>query len=178
MNTVASEVAALGVTKILTRRQRHLREAAVLLALIGAAVSVALGAAVLGLLTGADPAWPALAFRPPVTGPLFGPDPGHLQVPVTVALPDVAWWLAALLGLAVFIPWMRFLIGPLFRVGGNVRHRGLATAARVRRSYGARAVRRSGRFTLPGSTFGRSFRAGHQRPRHAHRPGHHPEEGR
>lgn len=155
MNAIASEIGALGVTKILTRRQRITREFAGLLAVAGALVSITLGAAVLSLLAGADQLWPIISFRSVVTGPLVAADnPGHLQFPVTVDLPPVTWWLAAVIGLPLFVAWCWFLVRPMFSLGsGEIRHRGLATPADVRQNFGARAIRKTARWTLPRSTF-------------------------
>lgn len=155
-----SEIADLGVTKLYTRRERRTRVFAGVLTLLCAAGAFTAGTAAVAVATGTTPALPVVRFRPPLTGEGalldFKGTGGTrtFQFPVTVSLPDVSYIAAAVIAVPLFVLAFRLLVAPLFKsLDGNPRHRGLASARAVRRQYGRRAVRRSGRFTMPGTTW-------------------------
>ena len=162
---LTNEVGQLGRTKLYTRWEVRLRYAAAVLALLGAAASLAVGMALVAWWNDADQIWPAVEFRPPTAGgPLLSPtNPGHLQLPVDVTWPTVdPWWPAITIGVVLTVAWIKWVVAPLTRRagGGNLRHRGLATAAQIRQRYGQRTARKSWRYALPGSTFGQRLLIG------------------
>ncbi|MFC4859194.1 type IV secretory system conjugative DNA transfer family protein [Actinophytocola glycyrrhizae] len=167
-----------GRTRLDTRRERRRRVAVLLLAVVGAASTAWLAAGVVTWLFTGDMAWPSLQFRRLVTGdrqggllglPRVEPDadvtapdtgarpdeqgaPNGMQFPVMLAWPAPAGW-TALIGLPLWLVWMRFLVLPLWnRVHYPARSRGLATARETRLVLGARVARRAGRYTLPGTS--------------------------
>ena len=147
-----------GVSHISTRRQNTRRIAAVLLALFGAAVCLYLGAGLASLAAGHGWHHPTAKGRPVVsgTGGLLhttggGKKPAnHLQFPLVVHLPVAFGW-AALAAAPLWLLWLRLqsLVLGARRHPGPERHRGLATLSNIRRQFSARAVRRTGTFTLP-----------------------------
>lgn len=155
-----SEMADLGVTRLYTRRERRTRVFTGILVLLCAAGAFAAGTAAVAIATGTSPAYPIVRLRPLLSGdgPLLDlkgtGSTRTFQLPATVTLPDVSYVAAALVAVPVFVLAFRLLVAPLFKsLDGNPRHRGLATARAVRRQYGRRAVRRSGRFTMPATTW-------------------------
>lgn len=154
-----NELGQLGVTKLYTSRERRLRLLALFLIALGAAGSFVAGMAVVSLLTGNGAQWPAVTFRPLMAGEGALVDPTgqsttHFQFPVELTWPPVSIGWSIATGLVPFVVWVRYLVLPLLRrFEGNARHRGLATAQQVQKRYGPHAVRRAGRYTLPGSTF-------------------------
>lgn len=167
-----------GRTHLDTRRERRRRVAGLLLALVGAVSAAWLAAGVVAWLSIGDMSWPSLHFRPPVTGDgqggLLGlpriepradataPDaslqpggqgtPHSVQFPVMLDWPAPAGWTAAV-GLPLWLMWMRLLVVPMWnRLHHPARSQGLATALETRRVLGARVVRRTGRYTQPGTT--------------------------
>ena len=164
MGTI-SEVGQIGRTTLFTRFQVRLRYAAALLALLGAAAAFVVGEAVIAILSGleqARPVWAWVGFKAG-DGPLIDPtgaSTAHLQFPVTVTFPPLdPWWPAMLIAVPLFALWMRYVVNRLVldRFTGNLRHRGLAAAAEIRKTYGPHAVRKSWKYALPTSTFGQRF---------------------
>jgi hypothetical protein len=174
-----SPLSELGRSRLYTRRERRRRLGAVLLAVLGALVAVWVAAAVVAWVSTGDLAWPSLGFRSPLTGgsghggwlglPGADRDPGpdrhahantagdadaprRPQVPVTVTWPAGPEW-TAVVALGLWLAWLRFAVRPVLgRLREAARHRGLAAPQQVHRVLGVRAVRRAGRYTLPGTT--------------------------
>lgn len=149
-----------GRTRLDTQRDRARRQAAGLLALLGAAAAIWCAAALAALLTGHGFTWPALHFRSPVTGgsggllglPQAGQanvEPTRPQFPITITWPAPGW-LTALIALPLWAGWLRWAVRPV--LGGlnkPVRHRGLAPLHEIRAQLGERAARKAARFTRP-----------------------------
>lgn len=177
-----SQLSELGRTRLYTRRERRRRLTAVTLALLGAAAALWVAAALVATLSGADTTWPTLRFRPMATSssatseegggllglphadphaPLTDPPPGATsgqsqndpQIPITLTWPAPLGWTMAT-ALPLWLVWLRYAVRPLLaELRRPTRHRGLAPLPAIRRALGARAVRRAGRYTLPGTTW-------------------------
>ena len=158
-----------GVSTIRTRRQNLRRTAALLLAAVGAAGSLYLGAGITARVTGLGWRFPHVHTRPLF---LHSPDGGgngnggggllhidgtstmHAQFPVTVswAVP-VPVWQATAAAVPLFLLWvvLQRRVFRRHRHPGPERHRGLAPLSEIRARYGQRAVRRTGAYTCPGT---------------------------
>jgi hypothetical protein len=158
----------LGRTKVLTRFELFLRALAMVVGLLGAAVSLAIGAALVAYWTGAGQVLPAITIQPVIggDGPLLDPSgtsTAHIQSPIAVSWPTVdPWWPAVALAAVLTMAWVKWVVAPLLRrvTGENLRHRGLASASQIRRRYGTRQVRKAWRYALPGSTWAQRIRIG------------------
>lgn len=176
-------MAELGRTRLYTRRERRRRLAALTLAVLGAGAAVWIAAAVVAGLSGADATWPSIGFRPIVTGgegrgllglphadPATSPParpsaavppvdppraapPRRPQVPITLAWPAPVGWTVAT-AIPLWLVWLRYIVRPLLAgLRHPARHRGFAPLRAIRRTLGAGAVRRAGRYTLPGTSW-------------------------
>ena len=156
-----SEIGQIGRTTLFTRFEVRLRFVAALLALLGAAAAFVAGEAVVAWLSGLDQVRPVWDTRPLKSGygPLLdvtGTSTAHLQFPLTVSLPPLdPWWPALLIAVPLFALWMRYVVNRLVleRFTGNLRHHGLATAARIRMPEGLPAGperQRRSRGVVPG----------------------------
>jgi len=159
MGTI-SEIGQIGRTTLFTRFQVRLRAVAAVLSLLGAAAAFVVGEAVVAWLSGVEqlrPDWEWIGFKTGA-GALLDPtgtSTASLQFPVTVTLPPLdPWWPALLIAVPLFALWMRYIVNRLVldRFTGNLRHHGLATAARIRKTYGPHVVRKSWKYALPTST--------------------------
>jgi TraM recognition site of TraD and TraG len=163
-------ISELGRTRLFTRRERRRRLAAVLVALAGAVIAAWIGAAIVSWLASGDPSWPTLRLRSPLTrsgdGGILGlprgdqnppPDPDsggarRPRFPVTLTWPAPLGW-TAVVALPLWLVWLRWAVAPVLAgLRYPARHDGLAHRRAIRRVLGVRAVRRAGRYTLPGST--------------------------
>jgi type IV secretion system protein VirD4 len=152
------DVAEQGVSKLRTRRQRRIRTTAAVLALVGFAVGIVLAAAAVTLVRDGHVTWPQLQFRPPRVqgaGPLFDAKDANAsrkgwQFPAVLSMP-APWVLCLPIGGVLGLVWFRLLVAPLFaRTRRETRHQsGLARLPKIRQQFGARTVRRRGKFTLP-----------------------------
>lgn len=150
------DIAEQGVSKLRTRRQRRIRAAAILLAVILAVVGVLLGSALLGWIRRGELVWPQLRLRSPRagSGPLADLSAGASQrrpwrFPAVLTMPQ-GWLPSVLAGLVLWLPAARLLVAPLLRrTHKDLRERGLAPLAKIHEIYGVRAVRAAGKFTLP-----------------------------
>lgn len=154
---------SLGVTKIRTRRD-HLRTVGrVLLAVLGAGLCLLIGAGLIGVATGQGWHLPHVGFRSPLsgTGPWINAHADaksarHLQSPVTVMFfpwARIGWAAVAALPLWALWLWVQTRRGRRVRHAGPVRWRGFATLPQIRKMYGTHAVRKTGKFTLPETTW-------------------------
>lgn len=76
----------------------------------------------------------------------------RLQSPVVVTWPAPVGW-TVVMALPLWLAWLRVAVHPVWvRLRESARHRGLATPRQMRRVLSARAVRRTGRYTLSGTT--------------------------
>ncbi|MGH3683469.1 MAG: type IV secretory system conjugative DNA transfer family protein [Pseudonocardiaceae bacterium] len=159
-----SQWAELGRTRLSTLRERRRRLATVLVAVLGVVGSAWVAAALVSWVAGSGFTFPSAGFRPVVTG---GGDGGGLlglphagepaappqrpQVPLTLTWPVSPVW-TAIVAVPLWLVWLRCTVWPLSAgLRQDARHRGLAPTREIRRRLGARAVRRAGRFTLPGT---------------------------
>ncbi len=161
---VMRDVLEQGITRIRTRRQRLRRTLWVVAGLLGAAVSVVVGAGVASWARGGGWRWPRLGLRPLLTGhgalidarliDAAGTSTAHAQFPLTLSLPAPIGWAAAV-GAPLWIGWLLALraVGGRGRHPGEARHRGLASIGAIRGKFGARVVRAAGKYTMPGSTW-------------------------
>lgn len=152
---------AQGVSTIRTRRQNLRYLVSLVLGLIGAAVSVTIGAGLAALATGHGWHLPQVQRRPM----LVGGDGGGLldldgsgtssqfQFPVTVSWPVPLGW-AAVAAAPLFVLWVvaQRWVTRRRRHPGVDRHRGLADVGDIQAKYGERATRRAGAFAAPRST--------------------------
>lgn len=155
------DITEQGVTALSTRRDRARRVVKVLLGSLAAAVCFYLGAAIASKFTGHGLRHPTITGRRLFTGhggALIdttggkSATAGHLRFPLVVHLPVPAGW-AALAGLPLWLIWWWVMFRILWRPQtAPTRHKGLASAPNIRAKFSARAVRRSGMFTLPGTT--------------------------
>lgn len=149
-----------GRTRLDTARDRARRQAAGVLALLGALAAIWVAAALAALLTGHGFTWPVLHLRPPVTGgnggllglPHAGQsdlEPTRPQFPLTVTWPSPVW-ATVLVAVPLWAGWLRLAVRPVLRgLAKPVRHRGLATLREIRDQLSARAARRAARYTRP-----------------------------
>lgn len=153
---VLTDLREQGITRLRTRRQRLRRTLHIALALAAAVGSIAVGHGIASLLINGAWAWPHVTTRPLLVGSLLHAETKgslHLQCPAILhfAVPTDVALTAAIplwgLGLLVQIRLTRQRRHP-----GLDRHRGLATLKSIRQKYGTRAVRRTGRFALPGTS--------------------------
>ncbi|MGH3709282.1 MAG: type IV secretory system conjugative DNA transfer family protein [Pseudonocardiaceae bacterium] len=159
-----SQWAELGRTRLSTLRERRRRLATVLVALLGVVGSAWVAAALVSWVAGSGFTFPSVGFRPVVTGggegggllglPHAGEPaapPQRPQVPLTLTWPVSPVW-TAIVAVPLWLVWLRYTVRPLSSgLRQEARHRGLAPTREIRRRLGARAVRRAGRFTLPGT---------------------------
>lgn len=158
------DVAEQGVSKLRTRRQRRIRTAAAVLALVGFAVGIVLAAAAVTLVRDGHVTWPQLQLRPPRVqgaGPLFDAKDANAsrkgwQFPAVLSMP-APWALCLPIGGALGVVWFRLLVAPLFaRTRRETRHQtGLAKLPKIRRQFGDQVVRKRGSFTLPAESWWR-----------------------
>lgn len=152
-------ITELGRTRLDTTRQRARRIIAIGLGLVGGIIAAWFGAAIACWVTGHGWHYPHIHTRPLFTqgtGGLLGlsptgepTQPGLPQIPVTMTWP-VPVWAALPAGVPLWILWLRATTWPVLRgLRLQIRHLGLASLSSIRRSLGARAARRSGKFTLP-----------------------------
>ena len=155
------DITEQGVTALWTRRDRARRVVKILLGALAAAVCFYFGAAIASTITGHGWHHPTVTGRRLFTGPGGAlidttggkaATAGHLQFPLVVHLPVPIGW-AALAGLPLWLIWWWVMFRMLWRPRtAPTRHRGLASAGNIRAKFSARAVRRTGVFTLPGTT--------------------------
>ncbi len=154
------DVAEQGVSKLRTRRQRRIRTAALALAIVGLLLCVSVAAVLVALVRDGALMLPHLQFRPPRvagSGPLFkANDPNASrrgwQFPAVLTMP-APWLWCIPIGLALWIGWVRLLVAPLLRrTHTDTRYRGLARVRDITNNYGRRALRKSGKFTLPAAS--------------------------
>ena len=159
MGTI-SDVGQIGRTRLFTRFESRLRWVAAVLAILGAAVAIVVGEAVVAWLSGLDQVRPDgewIGFKSS-EGPLLdaaGASTASLQFPVKVTLPPLdPWWPALLIAVPLFALWMKYVVNRLVleRFTGNLRHRGLARPGQIRKTYGPHAVRKNWKYALPTST--------------------------
>ncbi|GGM15871.1 type IV secretory system conjugative DNA transfer family protein [Nakamurella endophytica] len=153
-----------GVTRISTSRETFARIRTGAAALAGAVLCVELGFGTVGVATGrgwhlVKPRWRGLFVG---GGPLLdlagqGRSTRRVQFPLTLVVPHVPLPAVAVVAAVLFAGWLLMLRrwGSHRRYPGAQRYRGLATVRQIRGKYGARAVRRTGRFTLPGTSWWR-----------------------
>lgn len=155
------DATAQGVSKIRTRRQRRIRTASAVLTVIGLVVCVAVAAVLVGLIRDGQLRWPHLEFRSlreAGAGKIIdvkNPDSSKQgwQFPIVLTMP-APWVWSIPIGLVLLLLWVRTLVVPLYkRTLRESRHTGFAKVRDIVRKYGARAVRRSGRITLPVSSW-------------------------
>lgn len=155
------DATAQGVSKIRTRRQRRIRTASVVLTLIGLVVCVAVAAVLVGLIRDGQLRWPQLEFRSlreAGAGKIIDPeDSGSSrrgwQFPIVLTMP-APWVWSVPIGVLLALLWVRLLVVPLYkRTLRESRHSGFAKVRDIVSKYGARAVRRSGKITLPVSSW-------------------------
>lgn len=149
-----------GLTRLWTRRDRLRAAIKLILGLCAAVVFLYLGEGIASMLAGHGWHTPTITARPLFTGHggLIGAATGkgasttRVQFPLVVHLPAPLRW-AALVALPLWLAWWVLMFRVLWRPRtAPTRHKGLATARNIRAEFGARAVRRSGVFTLPGTT--------------------------
>jgi len=158
---VIQDITEQGVTALWTRRDRARQAVKLLLGLLAAAVCFYLGAAIASMATGHGWHHLTITGRALFTGrggALIdttggkGVTAGRIQFPLVVHLPVPAGW-AVLAGLPLWISWWWVMFRVLWRPRtAPTRHKGLAAAGNIRAKFGVAAVRRSGVFTLPGTT--------------------------
>ena len=159
-----SEALDIGVTRTLTKREEHKRQAGALLTLLCAAAALWAGLLLGALVRGVDR--PRLVFRSVMTGqgdgaPLLdfsgkaaNTDTGsRWQFPVQFVSPEINWWITGPITVVVFVLLFRFTAARLFRSRANVRHRSLADTAAIEAGFGRKQARAAGKFTLPGTTW-------------------------
>lgn len=159
-----SQFAELGRTRLYTKRERRRLLGAAGVALVGAVLAAWLGAALVSWLHGTGFTFPVLHVRPVVTGgtgdggvlglPHDGqPAPERqAQFPLTVTWPASPVW-TAVVAAPLWVGWWAVAVRPLLAaLRRETRHRGLAHPKMIAPALGVRALRRSGRFTLPGRT--------------------------
>ena len=158
-----SEALDVGVTRTLTKREEHRRQAGALLTLLCAAAALWAGLLLGALVRGVDR--PRLVFRSVMTGqgdgaPLLdfsgkaaNTDTGsRWQFPVQFVSPEINWWITGPITVVVFVLLFRFTAARFFRSRGNVRHRSLADTGAIEAGFGRKQARAAGKFTLPGTT--------------------------
>jgi hypothetical protein len=159
-----TEALDIGVTRTLTKREEHKRQAGAFLTLFLAAGSLWIGLTLGALVRGVDR--PRLVFRSVTTGtgegrPLLdfsgqAADPdsaARWQFPVQFVSPEINWWITGPIAVVVFVVLFRFTAARLFRSRGNVRHRSLADTGAIEAGFGRKQARAAGKFTLPGTTW-------------------------
>lgn len=151
-----------GVTQLRTRRQRRIRTAAFLVAVLGLIVCVAAGSVIVALIRDGRITLPHLVFRPlreagagpiiDVAGNNSSSSRKGWQFPAALTMP-AGWVASCAVGVALWIGWFRLLVAPLLRRTRRETRQetGFAAIGKIRERYGARAVRKTGAFTLPGT---------------------------
>lgn len=152
------DATAQGVSKLRTRRQRRIRTACAVLAIVGLAVGIVVAAAGVALVRDGHLTWPHLQFRSlreAGAGKIIdvnNPDSSKKgwQFPILLTMP-APWLWSIPIGIVLAFVWVRLLVVPLYkRTLRETRHQtGLAQLPKVRKQFGARTVRGRGKFTLP-----------------------------
>jgi type IV secretion system protein VirD4 len=159
-----SMVADYGRTRLHTRRDRARLAVGAFLFLLGAALSLWVGAGLVTWLSGNGWTWPQLGWRSPIAGAghsdgLLGlpregraaPTEGEsgAQFPITLSWPTSFGWSAAA-ALPLWAAWTQGLVRPLVRGrGGEARKSGFATVDQLDRQLSANAARRKADASLP-----------------------------
>ena len=149
-----------GITRLWTRRDRLRAAIKLILGLCAAVACLYLGEGIASMLVGFGWHTPSVTARPVVTGhggliraaTGKGASTTRVQFPLAVHLPAPLRW-AALIGLPLWLAWWFVTFRVLWRPRtAPTRQKGLAAPRNIRAKFGVRAVRRSGTFTLPGTT--------------------------
>jgi hypothetical protein len=152
------DATAQGVSKLRTRRQRRIRTACAILAILGLAVGIAIAAVAVALVRDGHLTWPHMEFRPlreAGAGKIIDVKNSDAseqgwQFPVVLTMP-APWLWSIPIGVVLALLWCRLIVVPLYkRTLRETRHQtGLAQLSKIRKQFGAKVVRGRGKFTLP-----------------------------
>jgi len=149
-----------GITRLRTRRDRLRVAVKLFLGLVAALICLYLSQGIAGVFGGHGWHTPTITTRPVLTGPggLLGAATGkgasttRVQFPLLVHLP-APLGRSALIALVLWALWWVVMFRVLWRPRtAPTRHKGLATPGNIRAKFGVKALRRTGGFTLPGTT--------------------------
>lgn len=163
MTELMQDATKHGVTQLRTRRQQRIRSAAFLVALLGLVVCVAAGSVLVALIRDGRIVLPHVEFRSlreSGAGPIIdvagdkNSSRKGWQFPALLTMP-APWVWAIPVGLLLWIGWFRLLVAPLLRRTRRETRQesGFAALDKIRKSYGRRAIRTTGKFTLPGTSW-------------------------